>query len=202
LRQYFLQPLILVSAIAFMLTYAGTMVMNNVSLFAREAIGESPESYAGLQLALRFGCKCLAGFGLGWLVARVHAKASLVATTAAFLAGVGWALVVPGRWYLLSFGLLGAGELFYVYYMNYIVGCSPQERIRENTAYTNLLTVVVGFVPVAFGFLSDRYGLRSSFAAAIAILALAIMIVAVGLPRQPQTRETSPAVNRAPGASG
>ena len=185
LREYFLQPLILVTAIAFLLTYSGLMVMNNVSLYAREAIGESPETYAGLQLALRFGCKCVAGFALGWLVTRAHAKASLLATTSLCLAGVVWALVVPGKWYLLSFGLLGAGELFYVYYLNYIVGCSQPARIRENTAYTNLIAVLVGFGPLAFGALSDQYGLRASFGVAIAILTTAILIVSVGLPRQP-----------------
>lgn len=189
LRQYFLRPMILVSALGFLLTYAGTMIMNNLSLYARETIGESPEQYAGLQLVLRFGCKCLAGFALGWLAARVHAKASLLATTAICLAGVGWALAVPGKWYLLSFGFLGAGELFYVYYLNYIVGCSHPERIRENTAYTNLIAITVGFVPLLFGAVSDHYGLRASFGVAIAILAVAMLIVQLGLPAQPAPRE-------------
>lgn len=188
LRQYFFEPLILITAIGFLLTYAGTLIMNNLSLFARETIGESPERYAGLQLALRFGFKCLSGFALGWLVTRVGAKASLLATTIACLAGVGWALAVPGKWYLLSFGFLGAGELFYVYYLNYIVGCSDPGRIRENTAYTNLITVAVGFVPMLFGLVSDRYGLRASFAVAMGILAAAIAIVGLWLPGEPRRR--------------
>ncbi|MSQ95987.1 MAG: hypothetical protein EXR98_15725 [Gemmataceae bacterium] len=185
LRQYLLNPMILVCALGFLLTYGGTMIMNNLSLYAREAIGSSPEDFAGDQLALRFGFKCLAGFALGWLVLRIHAKASLLATTGICLAGVAWALVVPGRWYLLSFGFLGAGELFYVYYLNYIVGCSAPERIRENTAYTNLIAVAVGFFPVLYGAASDLYDLRASFGVAIAILAAAILIVQLGLPRQP-----------------
>jgi MFS family permease len=189
LGQFCLNPLIVIAVVGFLLTYGGTMIMNNLSLYARETIGESAEKYAGLQLALRFGFKCLAGFALGWLVTKVHAKASLLATTVTCLAGVAWALVVPGKWYLLSFGLLGAGELFYVYYLNYIVGCSAPDRMRENTAYTNLIGTAVGFVPLLFGFVSDRYGLRSSFGGAIVILAAAMLIVGAGLPRQPHVRD-------------
>jgi hypothetical protein len=64
LRAYFLNPLIVTAAIGFLLTYSGTMVMNNMSLYARETLGEAPEKYAGIQLALRFGFKCLMGLGL------------------------------------------------------------------------------------------------------------------------------------------
>jgi hypothetical protein len=189
LRQYFLSPLIVIAAIGFLLTYGGTMIMPNLSLYAEETIGESPEHYAGLQLALRFGCKSLSGFALGWWVARVHAKASLLATTAFCLAGVCWALAVPGKWYLLSFGFLGAGELFYVYYLNYIVGCSAPERIRENTAYTNLITVLAGFFPLLFGRVSDRLGLEYSLAVAIGIFGAVLLLVWLGLPAQPRVRD-------------
>ena len=191
LKSYFLNPLILATAISFLLTYGGTMIMNNMSLYAQEAFGEKPENYAGLQLALRFGFKCLAGFLLGWLVTRMHARASLMATTAICMAGVGWALFVPGKWYLLSFGLLGSGELFYVYYLNYIIGCSPSARMRENTAYTNLITVTIGFLPLVFGAVSDEYGLRASFYVAIGILATALLIVKLRLPCQPQLPTTA-----------
>ena len=193
LRQYFLRPLIMAAAIAFLLTLGGTMIMNNLSLYARDAIGEAAEKYAGLQMALRFGFKCLAGFALGWLVTRMHARASLLATTGICLAGVAWALLVPGKWYLFSFGLLGAGELFYVYYMNYIVGCSAADRIRENTAYTNLLTVIVGFLPLVFGAVSDRFGFHASFVLAIMIFAAAVLIVILFLPKQPRAPATTSA---------
>lgn len=192
LRAYFLNPLIVTAAIGFLLTYSGTMIMNNMSLFARETLGEAPENYAGIQLALRFGSKCLMGFGLGWLVTRMHARASLTATTSICIAGIAWALFVPGRWYLLSFGLLGGGELFYVYYLNYIVGCSKPERIRQNTACTNLLTVTIGVMPIVFGLVSDRFGLRSSFVVAIGILVLALILVQSRLPKQPANPDATP----------
>lgn len=185
LRAYFLNPLIVIAAIGFLLTYSGTMIMNNMSLYARETLGEAPEKYAGIQLALRFGFKSLMGFGLGWLVTRMHARASLMATTLICIAGIAWALFVPGKWYLLGFGLLGGGELFYVYYLNFIVSCSKPERMRENTAYTTLVTVTIGIMPILFGLLSDRYGLRASFVAAIGILVLALVLVQTRLPKQP-----------------
>ena len=185
LRAYFLNPLIVIAAIGFLLTYSGTMVMNNMSLYARETLGEAPEKYAGIQLALRFGFKSLMGFGLGWLVTRMHARASLMATTSICIAGIAWALFVPGKWYLLGFGLLGGGELFYVCYLNFIVSCSKPERMRENTAHTTLVTVTIGIMPILFGLLSDRYGLRASFVAAIGILVLALVLVQTRLPKQP-----------------
>lgn len=189
LRAYFLHPLIVTAAVGFLLTYSGTMIMNNMSLYAREALGEAPEQYAGIQLALRFGFKCVMGFGLGWLVTKIHARASLMATTSICIAGIAWALFVPGKWYLLGFGLLGAGELFYVYYLNYIVSCSPPERMRENSAYTNLISATIGVMPLVFGHVSDRFGLRASFVAAIGLLVLALILVQSRLPKQPTIAE-------------
>jgi MFS family permease len=108
-----------------------------------------------------------------------------MATTSICIAGITWALLVPGKWYLLGFGLLGGGELFYVYYLNYIVSCSKPKRMRENTAYTTLVTVTIGIMPILFGLVSDRYGLRASFVAAIGILVLALILVQTRLPKQP-----------------
>jgi hypothetical protein len=189
LRQYFTYRLILVAVCGFLLTSAGgNMILNNLALFVRDATDELPEQYTGLQLALRFGCKSLFGFVLGWLLARFQPKTPALATTLICLAGIGWALVVPGRWYLFSFGLLGAGELFYIYYLNYIVGCSAPERIRENTAYTNVIMVTVSFMPLIYGRISDNYGLRASFFLAAGILVLGTLIVGCLLPRHPAPR--------------
>lgn len=186
LRQYFTYRLILIAICGFLLTSAGgNMILNNMALFVRDATGELPEQYTGVQLALRFGCKSLFGFALGWMLARFNAKTPALATTLICVAGVVWALVVPGKWYLFSFGLLGAGELFYVYYLNYIVGCSAPERIRENTAYTNVIMIAVSFMPLIYGGISDNHGLRASFLLALGILVVATLIVWVLLPRQP-----------------
>jgi len=187
LREYFTNRLILVALVGFLLTMVGgNQIMNNLALFARNATGEEPEKYAGIQMALRFGCKSLFGFVLGWLLARFYPRLPALATTLICLAGIVWALVVPGKWYLFSFGLLGAGELSYVYYLNYIVGCSRPERVRENTAYTNVLIAGIAFMPLVYGAISDSYGLRASFVVALAILAVTVLIVASLLPKQPR----------------
>ena len=186
LRQYFTYRLIVIAIAGFLLTSAGgNMILNNLALFVRDTTGELPEAYTGVQLALRFGCKSLFGFALGWMLARFNARTPALATTLMCLAGIIWALVVPGKMYLFSFGLLGAGELFYVYYLNYIVGCSAPERIRENTAYTNVIMIAVSFMPLIYGGISDNYGLRASFVVALGILIVATAIVATMLPPRP-----------------
>jgi hypothetical protein len=189
LRQYFTNRLILVAVCGFLLTSAGgNMILNNLALFVRDATGEPPENYTGLQLALRFGFKSVFGFVLGWSLVRSPPKVPALATTLICLAGIGWALVAPGRSYLFSFGLLGGGELFYIYYLNYIVGCSAPERIRENTAYTNVIMITVSFMPLLYGWISDSFGLRASFLLAAGILAVAVLIVGLLLPGQPVPR--------------
>jgi len=187
LKQYFSNRLILVALFGFLMTYgAGNLIMANLGLYVRDAIGEEPEKYTGVQMALRFGCKSLFGFFLGWLLARFHPKTPALTTTLVCIAGLAWAIWVPGKWYLFSFGLLGAGELFYVYYLNYIVGCSPPSRVREFTAYTNVLLAVVGFMPLMYGAISKAYDLRTSFGVAEGILIATALIVAALLPRQPR----------------
>ncbi|MCA9011294.1 MAG: MFS transporter, partial [Planctomycetaceae bacterium] len=189
LRQYFTNRLILIALGGFLLTSAGgNMILNNLALFVRDTTGELPETYTGIQLALRFGCKSLFGFMLGWMAARYSAKTAALATTLICIAGVVWALVVPGKWYLFSFGLLGAGELYYVYYLNYIVGCSAPARIRENTGYTNVMLVTVSFMPMIYGAISDSYGLRLSFVLALGILLLSALLTMFFLPQRPVPR--------------
>ena len=188
LREYFWHPPLALAALGFLLIYCGTPpVLVNLALYAKETMGAPVEAYAGLQLALRFGGKCVAGFLLGWLVAKTHAKSGLLLTCGCCLVGVVWAYLVPGKWYLVSFGWLGAGDLFYVYFLNYIVGCSAPHRIRENTAYTNLLTIAVGFMPLIYAAIADGLGLRASFLLAAGLFVAAMFIVAVMLPRQPVT---------------
>jgi MFS family permease len=195
--QFFGYRLLLLATLAYILVYSGHMVMNNISLFTREAIGEAPEKYAGLQLALRFGFKIVAGFSLGWLLIRTNPKTLLVTTAGLSAAGVAWALVAPGEWFLLSFGIMGAGELFGVYYPNYILACSPKSRMRRNMAFTSLITMPVGFAPLLFGFISDtvgasnrRLGFQASFVAALLLLGAAIVLVLCTLPARPGPRKS------------
>ena len=126
LRDFVRNRLLMLTSIAFLLTIiGGTSILPSAVLYIREVLGEEPQKYVGYQFAMRFGLKMVAGLLLGWLITKTHPRAGLVATTFLCLAGLAWALVVPGKWYLVSFGILGGGELYYVYYQNYLISCSP-----------------------------------------------------------------------------
>ncbi len=194
--EFFRTRLILIAAIAYILVYSGHEILQNLSLYAKEALSEEPSKYAGFQLTLRFGFKIFAGFALGWLLMATNPKALLLVTASLTLMAVLWALAVPGFWYLVAFGILGAGELFGVYYPNYILGCSPPAKMRRNMAFASLVTMPVGFAPVMYGAISDAFenklhGFQMSFMAAIAILILTMLLVATMLPRQPQPQGNS-----------
>src|SRR5206468_390639 len=134
----------------------------------------------------RFGFKVVAGFILGWLLMRTNPKTLLLVTAGLTLAGVTWALGAPGKWFLLSFGIMGAGELFGVYYPNYILGCSPKAKLRRNMAFASLVTMVVGLPPLLFGLISDTFGFQASFVAAMILVVAAIFLVLLTLPTQPR----------------
>jgi len=185
--------LILTASVAYILVYSGHEVMQNISLYTREAIGESPEKYAGLQLTLRFSFKIAAGFLLGWLLIRSNPRTLLLTTAALIFSGVLWALLVPGSWFLLSFGILGAGELFGVYYPNFILDCSPRSQLRRNMVFTGMITVPVGFAPILYGLIADSVGrdnktlgFQVSFVASLAVLAGAMLLVRFALPTRPR----------------
>src|SRR5262249_36557000 len=110
--------------------------------------------------------------------------------------GVAWALLVPNRWLLVSFGILGAGELFGVYYPNYILGCSPRSQLRRNMAFTSLITMPVGLAAVLFGMISDtlgatdrKFGFQASFVASMLLIVAAIGLVLIALPARPRPQE-------------
>lgn len=153
--EYFRYRLLLIATIAYVLVYSGHEVMQNMSLYGKEMLRQD---YAGYQMTLRFGFKIFAGFALGWLLIKTNPKALLIATASLTFISVAWALAVPGMWYLISFGILGAGELFGVYYLNYILGCSPPENMRRNIGFASMATMLVGFAPIIYGTISDGFG--------------------------------------------
>ena len=137
---------------------------------------------------------------------KTNPKTLLIVTAGMTLAGVGWAGSAGGlgRVQLLpdslchpplhsGFGILGAGELFGVYYPNYILNCSPPSQMRRNMALANLLTMPVGFAGVLYGSISDtlgsqdkKFGFQMSFVAAMVIITAAILLVLFGLPSRPR----------------
>jgi hypothetical protein len=194
--RFFGYRLLVLATAGYILVYSGHQVLTNMVLYTQEAVGEEPAKYAGLQLALRFGFKVVAGFCFGWLLVKTNPRALMVVTAGVVFAAVTWALVAPGAWFLISFGLMGAGELFGVYYPNYILGCSPRSQMRRNMAFANLFSLVAGVAPLFYGGISDllgiedkAFGYRMSFVASMAILAATIGMVLIALPARPRPPE-------------
>lgn len=204
LKEFVLSRPVFLGVICYLLVYAGgNSIMQTVSLAAPERIagvswsavtGKSEsQQTVGYQNELRFGFKAVAGVLLGWLLAKTHPKAALLATTATLIVAMFWALSVTGNAYLISMGLLGAGELFGAYYPNYVVSASPKHRVRLNVAYLTMLSSLIGFAPVMFGKISDVAGRRASMLVATGILLAMMAVVSVGLPKDPRPTEAQPA---------
>jgi hypothetical protein len=189
LRHFFTYRPIVFGAVAYLLVYSGgNAILDNVSMHAKDVLGESSGTTMGAQNFLRFGFKAVTGVFLGWLLAKTNPKATLLTTTAILLIGMGWALSASGWWYLISAGILGSGELFGAYFPNYIATASAKSQVRANIAYLNLLGSLVGFASVIFGLISDRFGRIASFQTASGVLVVAMVLIIVALPAQPTPR--------------
>lgn len=187
-RSFVSNRVLLTVSIAYLLVYCGNLVQVNMSIFTHEAVGEMAENLAGYALTLRFSFKIFCGFLLGWLLTRTNPKIPLLVTVGLQAAAVLWILLVPGYWFLLAFGINGAGELFGVYYINYAVQCSAKWQVRRNLAFLTLIATFVGVAPVLYGTISDHWGLRASFVAALILLLLTSALVAARLPAVPRPR--------------
>jgi hypothetical protein len=186
LRRFLTSRLLMMTTAAFLLVVLGhDTILPNVTLYTKKTLGEEPQKYLGYQFALQFSFKVAAGLLLGWLLAKTYPRVGLTLTTALCLFGLIWALTASGRWYLVSFGILGAGELYYVYYQNYLISCSPTSMVRRNLAYSNLLALPTCLAPVMFGTVSDTAGLKYSIVVAAVVLAGTLAFVQLALPRRP-----------------
>jgi hypothetical protein len=93
---------------------------------------------------------------------------------------------VRGKWFLLSFGLLGAGELAYAYYSYYVLCCTNEAKLRRNMAFFSMIQVPLAFVPDMYGRISDLFGLRLSFWVALFFIVSATVLALWGLPPHPR----------------
>ena len=180
--------ILIIACIAYLLVYCGNMVQNNMNIFTFESVARPPQELVGYQLALRFLFKILAGFFLGWLLIRSNPKVPLLVTAGLQIAAILWVVLIPGYWFMLAFGLIGAGELFGVYYINYPVSCSPKSQVRRNIAFLSLISSLVGLSPIFYGWISDTWNLKASFWAALAITGIATVLVVFRLPPNPKPR--------------
>ena len=191
LRKFVQTRAVLFAVVIYIVVYSGgNAIFQNVSLHAQSLLGEQADTL-GLQSFLRFGFKAGAGALLGWLLATASPRATLLATTSILLLGMTWALTSSGPWFMLTFGLLGAGELFGAYFPNYVTTASAKPFVRINMAYLSVLGSVIGFSSIAFGAISDRFGRIASFYAAAGLLVFALVLICLLLPADPTPEEAA-----------
>jgi MFS family permease len=164
--------------IAYGLWYCTLGGISNLSLFTRQAVGRDPKDLSGVILAIRFGCKAVAGYFLGLVATRSGMRPAVLATVWLVGAGMLWAWLIPGYGYLFAFGLLGAGELGGIYFPNLVASLSTVEAGTRNLAILTLATPASSFAPALHGYLTDAFGFQASFAFGIltATLAIALLI--------------------------
>lgn len=191
LKQFLNSRSVIFAVVIYVIVYSGSSIMVNVSLHAKDVLGPDSNTL-GIQTFLRFGFKAVAGAGLGWLLSASNPRATLITTTSVVLLGVVWALFSSGWWFMLAFGLMGAGELFGAHFPNYVTTASQKPYVRLNMAYLSLLSVLIGFSQVAFGAISKQFGRPASFNVAAGMLVLALILIGLLLPADPTPREKSP----------
>lgn len=184
LKRFAQNRAIWLAVVIYVVVYSGgNAILTNVSLRAKSILGEATDTL-GIQTFLRFGCKAVAGGLLGWLLAKVSPRATLFATTSILLLGMGWALASTSWWFMATFGLLGAGELFGAYFPNYVTTASAKQHVRVNLAYMNVVGALAGFSALVFGTISDSYGQIASFCVAAGLLVFALCLIGL-LPSDP-----------------
>lgn len=204
------QRVLLLATLVTILVYAGNVIPSNMNLYSLEVLGDIPENYAGVQNMLRFSFKVVAGAVLGWVLTRTNPRVGILATASIFLVAQIWAMCVTGPWYLVAFGLHGAGELVGVYAPNYFVSASRRDQLRRNMAFVTMLMVpaapagylygaIVDGVKqagwTAFGMNSTSLGFRLSFLVCGLLILSGILLAVLLLPARPgpQSSKLNPA---------
>ena len=177
LKSFFSYRPLALTWIAYVLWYFSLSSMPNLSLYTRQAMGREPKEFSGLVMALRFGFKSVAGFLLGGLALRKGIRSPVTTTVLLVGLGIAWAWLVPGYGYLLSFGLLGAGELGGAYLPNYVVSISPAAEGARNMSVMALAPLASSVAPATHGALTDGFGFAASFGFAIATILAALWLV-------------------------
>ena len=182
LRQYAKSRDMILLWVAFLMFNCTLQAMPNLSLYTRKAMGREPAEFSGAALAIRFGCKALAGHGLGVLNLHYGPRAPLIATVSMLGLAMVWAWWVPGGLYLASFGLMGAGELGGVYFPNTLLSWSPAITAVRDMSILNLAAAVAGPAASVHGLLTDHWGFSASFIFGIAT-AVAGLVLVLKLPK-------------------
>ena len=187
-------PLLRRATLVTLLLYTGNTITSNLNLYSSEVFGESPMLHAGFQNTARFAFKVVAGLTLGWLLAKTNPRAGLLATGCLFTGSVLLATIASAEWYLVVFGVYGAGELVGVYAPNYLLSASRKEDMRRNMALVTMMMAPAAPAGYLFGVISDvggrmfdkPTGFRISFLTCAAIMIAGILIALIKLPKDPK----------------
>lgn len=175
-KEFVASPSLRLAWLGYWLWYLTLAIIPNLSLYSKEAIGVDPQNYSGVMMALRFGCKAIGGYLLGWIALRYGLRSSAFTSVALLAVGILWGWGVPGFSYLLAFGFIGAGELGGTYFPNFVAVLSSAEAGTRNLALVQLAPPVSSFAPAVHGGLADIWGFRASF-----IFGLVAAVVSMGL---------------------
>lgn len=175
-KEFAASPSLRLAWLGYWLWYLTLAIIPNLSLYSKEAIGVDPQDYSGLMMALRFGCKAMGGYLLGWIALRYGLRASAFTSVALLAVGILWGWGIPGFAYLLAFGFIGAGELGGTYFPNFVAVLSSPEAGTRNLALVQLAPPVSSFAPAVHGGLADIWGFPASF-----IFGLVAAVFSMGL---------------------
>lgn len=210
-RAIFQHRILLMATLVTILVYAGNVIPSNMNLYSAVALGDLPEKYAGIQNLLRFSFKVAAGTALGLILTRTSPRAGILTTATIFLIAQLWAMCVTGPWYLVAFGIHGAGELVGVYAPNYLVSASKKEHLRKNMAFVTMLMVPAAPAGYLYGAIVDlvqhsewtlpgvtsaALGFRLSFLLCGLLIFSGILLALLCLPPHPASENQGPAESR------
>jgi hypothetical protein len=191
-------------AIMTVIFYVGNTIPSNMSLYSKDVLGVDPMEYAGYQNLLRFTFKAIAGTALGWLLVRTNPRSGVLVTAGLYVLALAWAMFASGKWYLLAFGIFGAGELIGVYAPNYMLSACRRSEMKRGQVMMNLAMGPVGQAGVLFGWIVDSIkesdstvfgatgralGFKLSFAVCAGILILGIVFTVFCIPARPMRED-------------
>jgi hypothetical protein len=190
------RPVVLLAVTSAVVIFCGYQVIGNMALYCGVLFGEDPARSAGYQKAVLYAFKGVMGLTMGWVLTWTAPRAVVLISAAAGLAAVVLAAFAPASAYLLSFGLLGAGQLYGIYITNYILSCASKALMRRYMAFTMITMMPAAPAGVLYGAVADFFGARHtqafgyqmSFAVAAGLIALGIGLSLL-LPRRPRADE-------------
>jgi hypothetical protein len=207
--KFLARRVVLIAVLSAILIFCGYQVVDNMTLYCGVLFKQDPAETAGYQKAVLFTFKVIMGVAMGWVLTWSAPRTAVLISASVGLMGVVFAIVATPSEFLLSFGLLGAGQLFGIYITNYILSCAPKALMRRYMALTMITMMPAAPSGVIYGAVSDffgargtkEFGYRMSFTLAATLIAVGIAL-ALLLPRRPRPDDDTPVAKKQDAAGG